>query len=98
MDCGLETRWWSIELGGIGRGMQQVVAAAGAGKGELRLGALLHCVNVTTKSFETGLLRLVREPSPNLHFLNCKPVSPHNPHRHQKVSAVNFPKLDSYFL
>ena len=52
MDCGLETRWWSIELGGIGRGMQQVVAAAaGAGKGELRLGALLHCFYVTTKSF-----------------------------------------------
>ena len=80
MDCGLETRWWSIELGGIGRGMQQVVAAAGAGKGELRLGALLQCVNVTTKSFvvRQGCCGWCVNPPPTCIFLNCKPVSPQN--------------------
>jgi hypothetical protein len=80
MDCGLETCWWSSELGGIGRGMQQVVAAAaGAGKGELRLGALLHCVCVTTKGFvRQGCCGWCVNPPPNLHFLNRKPVLPHN--------------------
>ena len=73
MDCGLETCWWSSELGGIGRGMQQVVAAAaGAGKGELRLGALLHCVCVTTKGFVRQGCCGWREPSPQLAFFEPK--------------------------